>query len=237
MTILSVPIDVVTMEQAVRKVQGLFAEPGLHIVATANAEMLMRASRDKELHDILTGASLVIPDGAGVLWAAEQEGKHFPERVTGCDLMVNLLKEAALDGTPVYFLGAAPGVAEQAVQRAEAAVGKLNVAGIHSGFFDQKEEEEIVQTITDKKVKLVFAALGVPKQEKWLTSRLGHLSGIVGIGVGGSFDVLAGNVARAPHWMQRNRLEWLYRLYRQPSRLSRMAALPKFVLAVWRDKK
>lgn len=237
LSILDVPVDVITMKEAVQRVQNFYSEPGLHSVVTVNAEMVMRAQQDKELHDILKQADIAVPDGAGVLWAAEQMGYHIPERVAGCDLAIALLAEAAKHKTPVYFLGAAPGVAEQAVKNMEARLGSLQVVGIHSGFFDEQEEKQIIKTIEEGGTKLVLVALGVPKQEKWITTKLNHLSGVVAIGIGGSFDVMAGTVKRAPAWMQRNRLEWLYRLANQPQRIGRMMALPKFMWAVKKAKK
>lgn len=237
LSILSVPIDVVTMQQAVERAQSLMAEPGLHMIATANAEMVMLAQKHSGMKRILREADLVVPDGAGVLWAAEQEGKSFPERVAGCDLLVELLRVAAREQIPVYFLGAAEGVADEAVRRVSREVGPLNVVGTHSGFFDRDEEKAIIRQIEDGGAKLVFVALGVPKQEEWIIENLAHLDGVVAMGVGGSFDVLAGNIKRAPLWMQKNRLEWLYRLYLEPSRIIRMLALPKFMLAVKANKK
>ncbi len=237
MTILSVPIDIVTMEESVQKIKEMYHESGLHLVATANAEMLMRARHDTELHTILNKASLVIPDGAGVLWAAEQEGKAFPERVAGCDLAKRLIEEAATDGTPIYCLGAEEGVAQQALDNLSAEYGPLHIVGVHSGYFTDEEEKQILEAIKSGGAKLVLVALGVPKQEKWIATKLATLDGVVAIGVGGSFDVLAGHVQRAPEWMQRNRLEWLYRLLKQPQRIGRMLALPKFMLAVWQDRK
>ena len=115
-------------------------------------------------------------------------------------------------------------------------MGELNIAGIHDGFFDSAEEQEIINTIGESKAKLVFVALGVPKQEQWIAEKLSHLDGVVAIGIGGSFDVLAGNIPRAPEWMQRNRLEWLYRLYLEPQRIGRMLAIPKFMWTVIRNK-
>lgn len=234
--ILSIPIDVVTMEEALHRVGALLEEPGFHLVATANAEMLMRAKGDKELAKILQEASLVLPDGAGVLWAAEQRKLSFPERVAGVDLANNLFKKAAQEHIPLYCLGGAEGVVEAAIANMEAAYGKLNLVGSHSGFFSDQEEKTILKDIEEKGAKIVLVALGVPKQEKWLTSKLGHLQGVVGIGLGGTFDVLAGHIERAPKWMQENRLEWLYRLLKQPQRITRMAALPRFVWHVLKDK-
>ena len=237
LSILDVPVDVITMKEAVQRVQNLYSEPGLHTVVTVNAEMVMRARHDKELHQILKQADMAVPDGAGVLWAAEQLGQHIPERVAGCDLAVALLQEASQHKTPVYFFGAEPGVAEQAVKNMEALIGPLQVVGIHSGFFEEQEEVNIIKAIEDGGAKLVLVALGVPKQEKWITSKLSHLDKVVAIGLGGSFDVMAGTVKRAPQWMQRNRLEWLYRLLNQPQRIGRMMALPKFMWAVKQSKK
>ena len=209
-SVLSVPIDCVTMDEAVQRILQLTEQPGLHLVATANAEMVMLANENPTLHSILNNASLVVPDGAGILWAAERQGEHVPERVTGVDVTKELFKVAATHQIPVYCLGAAPGVAKRAIDNVSAQVGVLNIAGIHDGFFDSAEEQEIIKSIADSKAKLVFVALGVPKQEQWIAEKLSHLDGVVAIGIGGSFDVLAGNVPRAPEWMQQNRLEWLY---------------------------
>ncbi len=234
--VLSVPIDVVTMTEAVQKVVTLVGTPGLHMVATANAEMVMMAQENKKLLEVLQKADLVVPDGAGVLWAAEQQGKSFPERVTGCDLLHHLLQAAKDNHIKVYCLGGAEGVVKQALENATAELGDLPVVGYHSGYFTEEEEVEILKDIERSGAQLVFVAFGVPKQEFWIRDRLAHLDGVVAMGVGGSFDVMAGMLKRAPLWMQRNRLEWLYRLLLQPKRIIRMLALPKFMWAVWRHK-
>ena len=234
--VLSVPIDVVTMTEAVQKVLTLVGTPGLHMVATANAEMVMMAQENKKLLEVLQKADLVVPDGAGVLWAAEQQGESFPERVTGCDLLYHLLQAAKDSHIKVYCLGGAEGVVEQALENATAELGDLPVVGYHSGYFTEEEEVQIIEDIERSGAQLVFVAFGVPKQEFWIRDRLAHLDGVVAMGVGGSFDVMAGMLKRAPLWMQRNRLEWLYRLLLQPKRIIRMLALPKFMWAVWRHK-
>lgn len=235
--ILSVPIDVITKDETIQRVQEMMNEPGLHIVATANAEMVMLANSNPSLHTILANASLVVPDGAGVLWAAEQNGKHFPERVAGIDVAKGLFKVASEQSIPVYCLGAAPGVAEKAVSNIEQEVGPLNIVGIHDGFFNAEEETNIIRTIEEGGAKIIFVALGIPKQEEWIQDKLSHLDGVVAMGIGGSFDVLAGNIPRAPEWMQHNRLEWLYRLYLEPKRIGRMMSIPKFMLTVIKNKR
>lgn len=174
-SVLSVPIDCVTMDEAVQRILQLTEQPGLHLVATANAEMVMLANENPTLHSILNNASLVVPDGAGILWAAERQGEHVPERVTGVDVTKELFKVAATHQIPVYCLGAAPGVAKRAIDNVSAQVGVLNIAGIHDGFFDSAEEQEIIKSIADSKAKLVFVALGVPKQEQWIAEKLSHL--------------------------------------------------------------
>lgn len=230
--ILSVPIANVTLRETKDFVFSCIAAGRAASIATANAEMVMRAREDGELARALRESDLVIPDGAGVLWAAEQMGKKFKERVTGCDVAEELLKEAANRGTPVYLFGAAAGVADEAVANIEARYGKLNLAGTHSGFFTADEEKEIISDIRSHGTQILLVALGVPKQEKWIHDHLYELGPCVCMGVGGTFDVLAGHVGRAPEWMQKNRLEWLYRLCKEPSRFRRMLALPRFMAAV-----
>ncbi len=230
--ILSIPIANVTVEETKDFVFQCVEEGRVASIATANAEMVMKAQDDAELASILQEADLVIPDGAGVLWAAEQDGEKFKERVTGCDVAELLLKEAAQRKTPVYLFGAAEGVAQAAIANMEKKYGPLTLAGVHSGFFTAGEEQYIIDEIRNKGTRILLVALGVPKQEKWIRQHLYELGPCVCMGVGGTFDVLSGQVDRAPVWMQHHRLEWLYRLYKEPSRFKRMLALPRFMLAV-----
>ena len=156
--VLSVPIDVITMTEAVQKVLTLVGEPGLHMVATANAEMVMMAQENQKLLEVLQKADLVVPDGAGVLWAAEQQGESFPERVTGCDLLYHLLQAAKDNNIKVYCLGGAEGVVKQALENATAELGDLPVVGYHSGYFTEEEEVEILKDIERSGAQLVFVA-------------------------------------------------------------------------------
>ncbi|MBD8934880.1 MAG: glycosyltransferase [Anaeroglobus sp.] len=230
--ILSVPVRNVSMDEATDFVFSRIAEGRATTVATANAEMIMRAKDDHELARILAEADLVVPDGAGVLWAAEQQGKHFKERVAGVDLACRIMARCVERQTKVYFFGGAPGIAETAARNMKKKVGEFPVVGVRSGFFAPEEEPEIIEDIRNSGASVLFVALGVPKQEKWIHRHLYELGPCVCMGVGGTFDVLAGHVCRAPKWMQEHRLEWLYRLYKEPSRAMRMLALPKFVVAV-----
>ncbi|HAY61865.1 MAG: WecB/TagA/CpsF family glycosyltransferase [Acidaminococcaceae bacterium] len=207
-------------------------------VVTANAEIIMMAHEDPAYRELLLQrADLVLPDGAGTVWAGNYLGYRVPERVAGYDLYLRLLEEAAQHGIPVYFFGGKPGIADEAAAEAVRRWPGLKVAGCRNGYFKPEEEAAIVEGINNSGAGMLFAALGAPKQENWLDHYASSLEPALLMGIGGSFDVLAGKVQRAPRWMQEARLEWLYRLLKQPSRLGRMMALPKFVLAVRSEKK
>ena len=235
--ILGVKVDAVTMAQAVAQVQELISARKPSIVATANAEMLMRATHDAELHRILNAAELVVPDGAGTVWAAHHLGYEMPERVAGFDLVQELLKLAPKKSQRIFFFGSAPGIAEKAKAKAETLYPGIQIVGTRNGFFTAADEPEIITQIRNSRADILLAALGVPKQEKWLAAHKSELNVPVSIGVGGTLDVMAGAVRRAPKWMQRAKLEWLFRAMLQPSRAGRLIALPKFVLKVHASKK
>nr|WP_033169349.1 WecB/TagA/CpsF family glycosyltransferase [Selenomonas sp. ND2010] len=235
--ILGVKVDPVTMSQAVAQVQDYMDEKKNVLIATANAEMIMRATHDKELQAILNDAALVVPDGAGTVWAAHHLGHDMPERVAGFDLAQELMRIAPQRKRRVFFFGSAPGVAEKAKAKAEELYPGIEIVGVRNGFFTEKDEPEIIAQIKEAKPDLLLAALGVPKQEKWLYKHKEELGVPVSIGVGGTLDVMAGVMKRAPLWMQKAKLEWLFRGMLQPKRAGRLMALPKFVLKVHAAKK
>ena len=175
-------------------------------------------------------------DGAGTVWAGRKLGHNVPERVAGCDLFVELAKLSAKKGYKVFFFGAAPGIAEAARDKLLLVAPGLKVAGCRNGYFTEAENEEIIAEINASGADMLFAALGAPKQENWLARFRSELKPQVLMGVGGSFDVLAGKMERAPLWMQKASLEWLFRLYKQPSRIGRMMVLPQFVIKVLQSK-
>ncbi|WP_051635173.1 WecB/TagA/CpsF family glycosyltransferase [Selenomonas sp. ND2010] len=225
------------MSQAVAQVQDYMDEKKNVLIATANAEMIMRATHDKELQAILNDAALVVPDGAGTVWAAHHLGHDMPERVAGFDLAQELMRIAPQRKRRVFFFGSAPGVAEKAKAKAEELYPGIEIVGVRNGFFTEKDEPEIIAQIKEAKPDLLLAALGVPKQEKWLYKHKEELGVPVSIGVGGTLDVMAGVMKRAPLWMQKAKLEWLFRGMLQPKRAGRLMALPKFVLKVHAAKK
>lgn len=236
-TVLQVPIDVVTMSEAVARLEQFILKKRPHLIATANAEMVMLAQEDSELAAILAQCHLVVPDGAGVVWAARYQGYTIPERVAGYDLAQNLLAQAAKKGYSVFMFGSHPDIICKAKHFALDRYSGLRIVGTRHGFFSEQDEPEILQQITEAKPDILLAALGVPKQEKWLARNLTKLDVSVCMGVGGTFDVMAGAVKRAPLWMQRTSLEWLFRLIRQPRRALRMMALPRFAIKVMLGRK
>ena len=236
-TILGVPVVPYTMDEAVAKLTGDTLAKKRNFVVTANAEIIMMAQEDSEYKKLLSEtADMVLPDGAGTVWAGNYLGYRIPERVAGYDLYLRLLEEAAKKNIAVYFFGGKPGIAEAAAAEGKRRWPCLTVAGCRNGYFSAEEEAEIIENINRSGAAMLFAALGAPKQEKWLAKFRERLKPELLMGIGGSFDVLAGKVQRAPKWMQDAKLEWLFRLLKQPSRFGRMLALPKFVFAVRREK-
>lgn len=236
-TVLDVLIDAITMAEATAQLEQFISEKTPHLVATANAEMVMLAQEDNELAAILAKSHLVVPDGAGVVWAARHQGYTKVERVAGYDLAQNLLLEASKKGYRVFMFGSQPDIVAKAKTVALARYPGLCIVGTRHGFFTTQDESAIIEAITATKPDILLAALGVPRQEKWLARNLTKLNVPVSMGVGGTFDVMAGAVKRAPLWMQRTSLEWLFRLLCQPKRAIRMLALPRFALKVMLGKK
>lgn len=230
--ILGVRIDRLTFEGAVLRAIELLSDAPGSLAVTPNAELVWAAQQDPDLMRALNGARLAVADGAGVVWASKVLGKPVPERVAGYDLMRALLAEAESRGLAVYFLGGRPGVAERAAGCARDLHPGLRVAGLAHGYFAAGEEQEVLAGLNRAGPDLLFVALGAPRQEKWLARHLPGLRVGLAMGVGGSLDVLAGVSRRAPGWMIRANLEWLYRLLAEPRRLRRQLALPRFALAV-----
>lgn len=228
--VLGVRIDHITMKQAVTKIGGMIAEGKPHLVVTANSEMLVMANQDPLLYEIIQRADLVVPDGIGVIWASRLLNVSLPERVPGVELMQALLAESVNKKWRVFLLGAEQGIAEQAAAEISEVYPGINIVGTYHGYFKKSEQQQVLNAVKAACPDILFIALGVPKQEKWAAAHLASLNVPVAIGVGGSFQIIAGTVNRAPLWMQRFGLEWFYRLLKQPKRIGRMLALPRFAL-------
>ncbi|MEW5763105.1 MAG: WecB/TagA/CpsF family glycosyltransferase [Bacillota bacterium] len=227
-TLLGAPVDAVTLEEAVERVAALVRAGGAHQVLTLNPEYVYRALREPVLLEIAHSASLVTADGIGIVWAARVLGEPLPERVTGIDLVLALAARAPREKWRVFLLGARPGVAQQAAANLAARFPGLDVAGTHHGYFTSREETGVLARIRAARPDILFVGLGAPKQEMWIARHLRALGVPVAVGVGGSFDVLAGRVKRAPAFLRRLHLEWLGRLLYEPRRWRRMLVLPKF---------
>ena len=231
--ILNVPFNGLSKEEALQALLELLETDGNHLVVTPNPEACMLAQRDKNFLDILQSANLVFPDGIGILLAAKYLKLPIPTRVTGCDITMSLLNAAK--NHSCFLVGGKPGVAEKA--RSNLINQGINVLGAYSGYFDYKEQILILEEIRRLKPDILLVGMGMPKQEQWAFTHLRSLPCKVTLCVGGSIDIFAGNVKRAPEIMRRIGLEWLYRLISQPSRAKRMLDLPKFVLAVYKSSK
>lgn len=197
-----------------------------------NPELIMRAVDDPVAAEAVLDADLCFPDGVGAVWAAGRQGVAGLTRVPGIELAEHLLAGAAEEGLPVYLLGAAEGVAEEAARRLAERLPGLLVAGTGHGYFGSADEEAVVAAVRGSGARVLLVALGAPRQEVFLHRHRHELGAAVAMGVGGSLDVWAGQVSRAPDWTQRLGVEWLYRLAADPRRLRRQLALPRFAARV-----
>jgi len=222
--ILGVPFDNLTMGKAVERIQAMIASQEPHYAVTANVDFLVQAREDVELRHILFESDLVLCDGTPLLWASRVLGNPLRERVAGSDLVPLLIEKAAKKGYRVFFLGATPEASEAAVARMKQKYPELIVAGHYSPPFNkllEMDHEEITRRIEEGRPDLLFVSFGCPKQEKWIAMHYRSLRVPVCIGVGATIDFLAGQVKRAPRWMQRTGTEWIFRLLQEPRRLFR----------------
>lgn len=240
--ILGVPVDMVDMARAVGKLEELMSSEGCSLIVTPNSEIIVNAGKDPELMEIIRSADLVIPDGIGLVYASRLLGSPLNERVTGIDFLNWALDLLEREEKSIYLLGSRPesdgslSVAEIAALKMKEAFPGIKIAGTHHGYFSQEEEQRIVDDINNSGADFLCVALGSPKQEKFMARHREVLGVKAAIGVGGSLDVWAGTVKRAPEFFRNHGLEWLYRLVQQPSRYKRMVALPKFMIKVLLSK-
>jgi N-acetylglucosaminyldiphosphoundecaprenol N-acetyl-beta-D-mannosaminyltransferase len=230
--ILGIPVDSMTMGEAVVRIGAFVEEGGPHAVFTPNAEIMMAAQREPELKEILASADMLTADGAGVVLASKLLGRKVPEKVSGVDLVREVFKACGQKSLRCYFFGAAPGVAEEAAEKAKAEYPGIVIAGCRNGYFTPEQEADIVSGINASDADLLLVALGAPKQEKWIAKHKSALTVKVCMGVGGTLNILSGRVQLSPDFFRRNGLEWLHRLYKEPWRARRMMDLPRFILRV-----
>lgn len=205
-------------------------------VITANPEIVMGANQDPQLKKITDEADLITPDGIGIVMASRWKGEPVAERVAGYDLLLKLLEKGNQKAWSFFFLGSSEEVNQLATDRIREKYPNLKIAGRHHGFFKDREEE-LLKEINQAQPQFLIVALGAPRQEQWVYLHKKQLKVKVAIGVGGSLDVIAGKVKRAPVFWQKLNLEWLYRLLSQPSRWKRQLALPHFAIKAFFEAK
>ena len=225
--ILGIRFDDLTREEAAQAGAGLLRSGSFHYVVTPNPEFILASEKDPEFRRILNEADLVLPDGIGVVYSAKILGTPLKERVPGIDFAADMLAQLNEIGGRLFLLGAKPGVAELAAANLKDAHPGLIVCGTHDGYF--REDGPVVEEIRAAAADVVFVCLGAPKQELWMVEHGPATGAHLMVGLGGSLDVFAGVVERAPEGFQKLGLEWLYRLLSQPSRLKRQLRLLRYL--------
>ncbi|NBD27972.1 WecB/TagA/CpsF family glycosyltransferase [Paenibacillus glycinis] len=230
--IMGIPVPKLTMPETVARIQGVLAERKrkLFHVVTLNPEIAMSCQQDAELRGIVDGADLLTADGIGIVLVSRMRRNPLPERVTGCDLLFELLEAGNRSGWSFYLLGADEATNRRAADLIRQRYPGVSVVGRQHGYFDPSEDERVAADIAAKRPDVLVVALGAPKAERWIHARKDRLQARVAVGVGGSLDIVAGTVKRAPAVWQRLHAEWLFRLLNQPSRWRRQLILPRFAL-------
>ena len=237
--ILGVRIDKVTFSEAMAKAAAYLMVDDFHQIATINPEIVMASQKDEKYKEILNNCDLNVPDGAGLKFGAWILGQKIGERITGVDLTWEILKLASEKGYQVYFLGAAEGVPQTASERIKLVHPNIKIAGVATPevVTDGSTDSEIIDNINASNADILLVAFGAPKQEKFLNLHRDQLKVKLAVGVGGTFDYIAGNQPYAPEWMRKAGLEWLYRLFTQPKRWNRIiTAVIRFPWAVIRSR-
>ena len=232
--VLGVGFDDITIDQAVSRALEILNERKKTYIVTPNPEIVWKARKDETLRVVINNAELVLADGIGIVLGARLLGTPLPGgRIPGIDFASSLLKEMAQSGGSLFLLGAKPGVAEQAGNNLKDSYPGLIIAGSEDGYFSGSRQ--VIEKINSAKPDVLFVCLGSPKQELWMAEYIGQLRVKLCVGLGGSLDVFAGRVKRAPAIFRKLGLEWLYRLISDPRRIGRMVKLPLFVLSlVWK---
>lgn len=231
---MGVGFDNLTKTEFIDRAKTMLATREKGYVVTPNAEIVYEAVQDASFRDLLNGAAMVLPDGAGVVLGAKILGTPLKEKVAGIEFGEEICKLLAETGGKLYLLGSKPGIADQAGQKLKTKYPGLTVCGTADGYF--KDEAAVVTKINEAAPDVVFVCLGAPKQEKFIRNHLDEMNATLYLGLGGSLDGYAGVAQRAPRWMINLSLEWLYRLMKEPKRLGRMMRLPKFVLICLGEK-
>jgi len=231
--VLGVRVDRVDSGEALAAIGAMLDSPGCKQVVTLNPEYVMLANQEPDLMRIINQAELNVPDGIGIVWGARLLGQSLKGRVTGTGMLPAIASLCAERGVSLFLLGGQPGVAELAASELRHRIPGLEIAGVSSSDPDAWHDEETVDRINESGAGVVAVAYGCPKQDFWIARNCGRLASVrVAIGVGGALDFISGQTPRAPRLMRKAGLEWLFRLWLEPSRAKRMLALPRFGLKV-----
>ena len=230
--VLGVNFDNVNMQEAIEQCENFIKSDSSHLIVTPNPEMVMLAKENEEFKNVLNGASLVIPDGIGIIKASNILNTPLKERVAGYDLICNLLERYQDGSHSFYFWGSKPGVAEMAKDKLIEKYPNIRILGADDGYFDDSKKQEIIKKIRELKPDILLVGIGMIKQENLIQELLSDNIFKIGIGCGGSLDVLSGQVKRAPKLFIKLHMEWAWRLIKQPSRIGRMMVLPRFLKEV-----
>ncbi|MCT4564633.1 MAG: WecB/TagA/CpsF family glycosyltransferase [Maledivibacter sp.] len=226
------PLDIVTIESAFERFKQLLDRSAFSFICTPNTEIVMVARKDEELMEVLKSSDMNIPDGIGLIIASKIHKLGLIKRVTGVDLMEEILEFCNYSRKSIYIFGGKPGTSEMAVYNIKEKFPNIDIKGYRHGYFNGDEEKDIIEDINKLSPDILFVALGAPKQEKWIYKYRKELKVKVALGVGGSVDIWAGTAKRAPKIFITLGLEWLYRLIKEPWRFKRMLVLPKFMIQV-----
>ena len=233
--LMGVPVSTVRSGEAMAWIAAWAASAKTRMVCTVNPEFIMRARRDRTFQKILERSDMNVPDGIGVVAAARLSQLPITERVAGVDLVQTICEQGSYRGWRIFLLGGAPGVADDAASRLEAALPDLRIAGCSSASSDPRFDEATVADINAAGTQILLVAFGAPSQELWIERNRPRLRCGVAIGVGGTLDYLSGRVTRAPKLMGDMGFEWAFRLAMQPRRWRRMAVLPGFALLALKE--
>jgi len=231
--ILGTRIHNISLNETISKIKDTISNGKDLWIITANPELIFRAEKDFRLQSLIEKADLVVPDGIGVVWAARQLGFILQERVTGIDLTCRIFEEGHKQGWRIFLLGARPGVAQKAIATQQRKYPGITFDSYH-GYFTPEEEPRVTERIRNFKPDVLLVGLGAPRQEYWNYANTGIAR--VRMGVGGTFDVLAGEQRRAPQVFRQYHLEWFYRLIKEPARIRRQMILPLYVLKILKLK-
>jgi len=231
-----IPFSTMSMEETVQYLTAAIEDNRQTHVITANPIMVMTALENADYARMMKKADLIVPDGAGVVWAANYAGSPVTERVTGFELLHRLMEQGEKRRWKAYLLGTTPEIIEAAADKLQLQYPQVRIVGWHDGFFGADQDAEVVEQIRAAGPDLLFVARGAETQEPWIVAHREQLGVPLLMGVGGSFDIISGRLKRAPVLFQKLKLEWFYRLLQEPKRFRRMLVLPKFVVKVLRDK-